>query len=353
MSGYYSAHNSGADGTASITSQSTKTPPNFKLNAPQASDDALSESNQTPYSAHLGVDRIIVEDDGGGGGGSSSRKMRSSGASIGDDEVPSQGRRSSSPHSSKKKKKKSSRKHSNSHHHGGGSGGGGGDDKSMASSKKSKKSSKKKHDEYGNDDEGYDVEQNVRGANVVHHDGGNVYIGNGNGTKEEGGGNDDSSSSSEDDGKGGKTYPWYMPQYWMSRGKLFAFLGIAAIIVLIVLIITVSITLAAKNKPQHIHVHEDEDGEFGGSDILNPGNSFGGGSSGGGGSGGGSTSTSTTLGKIKASGVLNCGVPIDQPGFAVVNPSTKRMEGFDADLVSGCKKRIEMFCWSASSFAVN
>ena len=39
------------------------------------------------------------------------------------------------------------------------------------------------------------------------------------------------------------------------------------------------------------------------------------------------------LGRIKLIGTLKCGVPIDQPGFAIVNATTGRMEGFDADLV--------------------
>ena len=69
MSGYYgnpyNNGSSGADGTASITSHShsTRTPPTFKLNAPQASDEVVDESNNTPYSTVLGVDRVIVEDD--------------------------------------------------------------------------------------------------------------------------------------------------------------------------------------------------------------------------------------------------------------------------------------------------
>ena len=40
------------------------------------------------------------------------------------------------------------------------------------------------------------------------------------------------------------------------------------------------------------------------------------------------------LGRIKLLGTLKCGVPVDQPGFALVNATTGRMEGFDADLVS-------------------
>jgi hypothetical protein len=40
----------------------------------------------------------------------------------------------------------------------------------------------------------------------------------------------------------------------------------------------------------------------------------------------------TTLGRIQAAGTLKCGVPVDQPGFALVNATTNRMEGFDADL---------------------
>ncbi|KAL3916111.1 MAG: hypothetical protein SGARI_008028, partial [Bacillariaceae sp.] len=43
-------------------------------------------------------------------------------------------------------------------------------------------------------------------------------------------------------------------------------------------------------------------------------------------------SLDTTLGRIYNEGVLRCGVPADQPGFAYRNPDTDRMEGFDADL---------------------
>jgi Bacterial extracellular solute-binding proteins, family 3 len=40
----------------------------------------------------------------------------------------------------------------------------------------------------------------------------------------------------------------------------------------------------------------------------------------------------STLGRISAAGTLKCGVPVDQPGFALVNTTTQRMEGFDSDL---------------------
>jgi hypothetical protein len=40
-----------------------------------------------------------------------------------------------------------------------------------------------------------------------------------------------------------------------------------------------------------------------------------------------------TLGKVKKRGTLRCGVPVDQPGFALENATSGRMEGFDADLV--------------------
>lgn len=43
-------------------------------------------------------------------------------------------------------------------------------------------------------------------------------------------------------------------------------------------------------------------------------------------------SSDTTLGRIYNEGILRCGVPVDQPGFAFTNPETGRMEGFDADL---------------------
>ena len=41
----------------------------------------------------------------------------------------------------------------------------------------------------------------------------------------------------------------------------------------------------------------------------------------------------TTLLRIFQAGNLNCGVPIEQPGFALTNITTGRIEGFDADLV--------------------
>ncbi|KAL3917910.1 MAG: hypothetical protein SGARI_007597 [Bacillariaceae sp.] len=40
----------------------------------------------------------------------------------------------------------------------------------------------------------------------------------------------------------------------------------------------------------------------------------------------------TTLGRIYNEGILRCGVPVEQPGFAKINTDTDRMEGFDADL---------------------
>ena len=53
----------------------------------------------------------------------------------------------------------------------------------------------------------------------------------------------------------------------------------------------------------------------------------------------------THLGRIKLMGTLKCGVPVDQPGFALVNATTGRMEGFDADLVRCRKKLIFLIRW--------
>ena len=49
------------------------------------------------------------------------------------------------------------------------------------------------------------------------------------------------------------------------------------------------------------------------------------------------------LRQILDAGTLKCGVPVDRKGFAMINNSTGRMEGFDADLVC-------CFCYFASVF---
>lgn len=111
-------------------------------------------------------------------------------------------------------------------------------------------------------------------------------------------------------------------------------IGVVSVILLVALIVAVSVAMTRAN-------NNNDNNKNGGDSSTDSSNSgSGGGSSGGGGtdgSGGSGTdaagpSSDTTLGRIYNEGILRCGVPIEQSGFAITNSVTGRMDGFDADL---------------------
>jgi hypothetical protein len=99
-------------------------------------------------------------------------------------------------------------------------------------------------------------------------------------------------------------------------------IGVVSVLLLVGLIVTVSVALTRDNDDRSA------DASNGGTD----GNSGAGDSSSGGENPNEGPTSDTTLGRIYSEGILRCGVPVEQRGFASVNTKTGRMEGFDADL---------------------
>jgi hypothetical protein len=99
--------------------------------------------------------------------------------------------------------------------------------------------------------------------------------------------------------------------------------GVAAMLVLIGLIVAVSLALTRNN----------DNGDDGINGVGGSGSSL----------APGETAVPTqegemlldpdsTLGRIYNEGIIRCGVPVEQPGFAQIDTDSDRMEGFDADL---------------------
>jgi hypothetical protein len=103
-------------------------------------------------------------------------------------------------------------------------------------------------------------------------------------------------------------------------------IGVMSVLLLVGLIVAVSLALTRGNgDPSTEESTNGTDGENGaGSDGST--------SSSGTGNPDEVPSSDATLGRIYNEGILRCGVPVDQRGFAITNPETGRMEGFDADL---------------------
>ncbi|KAG7340723.1 glutamine synthetase II [Nitzschia inconspicua] len=102
-------------------------------------------------------------------------------------------------------------------------------------------------------------------------------------------------------------------------------IGVIAVLLLVALVVAVSVALTRDNGGNSTDSSNSGTGSESGSGGT-------GSDENGSGSGGSDPGPSpdTTLGRIYNEGVLRCGVPVEQPGFAFANNG--RMEGFDADL---------------------
>jgi hypothetical protein len=103
-------------------------------------------------------------------------------------------------------------------------------------------------------------------------------------------------------------------------------IGVLSVLLLVGLIAAVSVALTRDNESASTdasngETNDDNSSENDGSDsssgTVNPDER---------------PSPDTTLGRIYNEGILRCGVPVEQRGFASTNTKTGRMEGFDADL---------------------
>jgi Bacterial extracellular solute-binding proteins, family 3 len=104
-------------------------------------------------------------------------------------------------------------------------------------------------------------------------------------------------------------------------------IGIMSVLLLVGLIVAVSLALTRDDNDPSA-----DSSSNGGADSDKNGGDTSGSSSGSNSNLNDVPSSDTTLGLIYKEGILRCGVPVEQRGFASVNTTTGRMEGFDADL---------------------